>query len=266
MSIKKRKKKNAALKGQAIIGIGLVLVLVFGFYAFKAKQSVIERDGLSLCRLDGSVSRETALVIDATDSFSPTQAMLIKKEIKLLLEESMLDERISLYVLNENVDELNGRFTVCNPGDGSERSEWTSNKRRLYQKWEKLFYKRVIDSVNDLVGENQAKRSPILEMLKYVSVEAMYGSPALEKRIVVVSDMLQHTDQYSHYKIKPNYEGFSETPQAIELRPHLVDVEMDILYVIRPKDMKRQNRGHIRFWESYMASNGGVVSRVKSIN
>lgn len=266
MSFKRRKKKKAAQTGKILLGLGFFIVAVFAVYVIQLKQSVVNRDKITQCRLDGKIARETALVIDATDSFSATQSILVKKEIEAMLETSVVDEKITLFVLGENVSDNIDRFSICNPGDGSDKSELTSNKRMLRQKWEALFYQRVVDAVDNLTGEHNARQSPILEMVKFVSVKTMYDSSALEKRIIIVSDMLHHTQEYSQYRQKPDYKSFEGTSYALGQKPYLSGVDTTILYLVRPQDMVRQNRGHIRFWESYVAANGGIISRVKTIN
>jgi len=266
MSKRISKKKKADQKGKLLLGVGLVLVLIFGYGSFKLNESVVERNPTTLCRQDGHIAKETAVIIDSTDSFSQTQAILVKKEMKALLEEAVVDERVTLYVLGEEIGDDVDRLSVCNPGDGSEKSELFSNKRRLREQWEVSFYQRVVNAVDDLIGEHQAERSPILEMLKLVSVQTMYKSPAPEKQIIIVSDMLHHTQSYSHYRKNANYQSFQETAYSLEQRPYLSGVELNILYLVRPRDMNLQNRGHIKFWESLVTENGGYISRVKIIN
>lgn len=263
---KKRLRKRADSKGQIVFGVGLVVIAAFGFLLFELNQSVVERNESTLCRKDGYVARETAIVIDATDNFSKTQAILVKKELDALLKSSVLDERITLYVLGEKIVEDTERLSVCNPGDGSQKSELTSNKRRLREQWEESFYLRLSDEVDNLIGENRADWSPILEMLKLVSINTMYDSEAAEKRIIFVSDMLHHTKEFSHYEKRPDYESFKETAYHLEQKPHLSDVDLTIFYIVRPRDINLQNRGHVRFWESLTTSNGGRISRVKTIN
>lgn len=266
MSRKRRNRKKAAFKGQLLFGVGILLIAAFSYTIIELNKGIIERDPESMCRTDGEISRDTAVVIDATDSFNQSQALLVKKEIKKAIEESLVDERFTLYVLNEVLGENPDRLSVCNPGDGSKKSELTSNKRRLLKKWQTLFYDKFVNSVDELVGDHVASQSPIMEMIKLVSVKTMYDSSAEQKRIILVSDMLHHTSGYSQYRTASNFNIFKDSAYALEQKPHLSDVNVSILYLIRGKDNKRQNRGHINFWENYILSGGGQISRVKTIN
>lgn len=265
-SIRRRKKKKADQKGWFFLFIGACVLVVLGYFFYDTQANAIKRDPATACRVDGRVTRETAIVIDATDSFSNDQAMLITKEIAQTLSNSMLDEKFTLYVLNESVGKESTMIMGCNAGDGSDANELTSNKRRLKKQWDENFYNKFVKAVEDLVGEHTAKKSPIFEMIKHVSINTMYDSKADSKRIILVSDMLHHTSQYSQYRNNYNFKNFNKSAYALEVRPHLKNVDVEILYVVRAKDKKLQNRGHIAFWEAFVSNAAGQVLRVKSIN
>jgi hypothetical protein len=265
-SVRRRNKKKADQKGLLLLVLCICILAVAGYFFYEANVNVIKRDATSSCRLDGYVSRETAIVMDATDSFSETQAMLITKEIQKTLLEALLDEKFTLYVLNESVGKNSSLVEGCNAGDGSEASELTSNKRRLKKQWNENFYNKFVSEVDNLVGQHSANESPIFEMIKYVSVNTMYDSKADKKRIVLVSDMLHHTAKYSQYSQNRSFKSFENSSYSLEVRPHLRNVDVEILYVVRAKDLKQQNRGHIGFWEAFVSNTGGQVVTVKTIN
>ncbi|QLE86522.1 hypothetical protein FLM48_16495 [Shewanella sp. Scap07] len=265
-SVRRRKKKQADQKGWLLLAVCVCILTVAGYFLYEANANVIKRETVSSCRLDGYVSRETAIVIDATDSFSETQAMLVTKEIQKTLSEALIDEKFTLYVLNESVGKNSSIVEGCNAGDGSEANELTSNKRRLKKQWNENFYNRFVVAVENLVGQHSAKESPIFEMIKFVSVNTMYDSKAENKRIILVSDMLHHTSKYSQYRQNTSFNSFEASSYSLEVRPHLRSVDVEILYVVRAKDRKLQNRGHIGFWEAFVSNAGGQVITVKSIN
>jgi len=243
-----------------------MLIIVLGVAYFQLQDSSIQRDKESMCRVDKVIEKETVIVIDATDSFSNTQSILLEKEISKILNSALIDERFSLYVLSEEVGEESNLVVVCNPGDGRDKSELISNKSRIKRKWETNFYNKLTQSVKSITGQHTSKYSPIMEMIKYASIKGMYGSTAPKKRFIIASDMLHHTREYSQYKQKLNIEKFLKSPYYIEVRPHLESVDIEILYLVRAKDIKLQNRGHISFWESYLTNSGGNLIRVKSMN
>lgn len=266
---KRMRKKQADFKGYFLIVSAVTIIASFVYFFYESQNNVVARLEDSMCRVDEVISRETAFIIDATDYFTTSQALLIKKEIEKVLETSMVDERFTVYVLDEKVNEKDVKepiLSVCNPGDGSDKSEITHNKRRLREQWQNNFYDKVYKSIDGLIGEHTANQSPILEMIKYVSVKTMYQSTADVRRIILVSDMLHHTARYSHYPRIPKFEDFSELPYALEVRPQLENVQIDILYLVRPQDIGRQNRGHIQFWEQFFKAGGGMIHHVMAVN
>jgi hypothetical protein len=266
MMSRRRRQQKADTKGKIILGITVILTIVFIYAGVYLYEPPIKRDDKTACRLDGYVSEETVVVIDATDDFNETQALRVKKEISNMLSDSVLDERFSLYVIDEKAGLENKKFTVCNPGDGAGKSELTYNKRRLKKQGESKFYDRFANSVDELIGNNTASQSPILEMIKLVSINTFLDSKAQSKRLVIVSDMLHHTSELSHYKKNIDYDSFQKTPYAAKMQSILDDVEVSILYILRPSNLNVQNRGHIEFWNRHVQSSNGFVSTVKTVN
>ncbi|OLQ70825.1 hypothetical protein BIT28_15550 [Photobacterium proteolyticum] len=263
---RRNKKKVAKQKGMLITMFAFVIILAFGYIYWDISKNSIIRDSETMCRTDDYISKDTVLLIDATDSFSSSQSIQIEKEVKKILLNASIDDRFSLYVIDDNTDDFKEAFYVCNPGDGSNKSELTSNKRRLKENWEKTFYDRVINSVKELAGTHTSNTSPIIEMIKLASLQTLYSSNADSKEMIIISDMLEHTTKYSHYKNKPNFDEYKRLPYSIEQKPNLDGVDVKVFYLVRTKDRTRQNRGHINFWELLVMDNGGYISNVKVVN
>ncbi len=263
---KRKNKKKQDLQGLLLIFIAVIVVLSVGFAYFQSKSNEITRDKNTLCRNDGLVTVEHVIIIDSTDSFNKTQALMAKKELNSLLDNSSQESRFSLYVINKNIADEKPLLELCNPGDGSDKNEFTSNKRRLLQKWKEGFHNKIINEIDLLIDANIADSSPIMETVKYASVNSFYGSKAQKKKLILLSDLLQHSSSYSHYQENGNYDDFKSLNIANSLTPSLDNVDVEILYLYRTKDSNRQNRKHITFWEHYLTSGGGSLTRVKKLN
>jgi len=269
MSRRVKKKRNSDRWGTVMLVSAAFLAIAIFLYMNNEKQESVSREKSSMCRIDGELSRETVIIIDATDNFSNTQALLVNKEVQSILDNSLVDERFSVYLLGEkinNSDSKNLIISVCNPGDGSDKSALTNNLRRLKKKWEDGFYLKITSTIDDLVGDYSANKSPIMEMIKYASVNSLYGTKAKQSRMILISDMLHFTKNYSQYSEPPIFENFKKLPYSLEVGPQLSQVEVNILYLVRPKDISRQNRGHIEFWNQFVSSHGGKLTKVKRIN
>lgn len=263
MSRRKKQKKSADIQGYVILTCVICILVAGGIYYVKSKSEAIVRNPSDLCREDGFVSRETAIIIDATDDFNESQALIIKKEFEKTLNSALIDERFSLYVINEQLADNKALIVACNAGDGSDKNNLTSNLRRIKKAWKVQFHDKIVNQIDELVGEHEAETSPIMEFIKYVSVETFYSSEAKEKRLILVSDMLHHTRSFSHYT---QTQKFIDSPYSIEVRPYLDNINVEVLYIFRPHHAQLQNRKHIEFWEQYFSQGNGQLTRVKTIN
>ncbi len=263
-----RRRKSKSLNGLFLIIIGVVILAALIGTSVYISTSKVVRNKETMCREDGFISRETALVFDATDNFTPTQKLMIERNIQNILENALEDERFILYVMGADIKKSRERqFVLCNPNDGKDKSALTANVKRLKQQWDELFFNRIMGSVSGTLESNHtANFSPILEMIKYVAIDAMYNSDAKQKRMIIVSDMLQHMPAYSHYRGAANYERFTALPYAQEQAPHLSGVDVTILYLSQPRYQKLQSASHISFWEKHITQNGGNLSRILRVN
>ena len=130
-----RKKSNNNRAGYLIIAVASIVIALFSFTYYRVSSNqVVLMD--NLCREDGIVPRETVLLVDATDSYSESQRDQVLLKINEYIDESLEHERLTLYALNEDPDTFLPTFSICNPGDGEDASEWTENKRQLARTWE----------------------------------------------------------------------------------------------------------------------------------
>ncbi len=265
ISRKRRNKTKKDQQGYLIIFIGAVFVVMFTFFYYEHAANINTRDKVTLCRDDGVVSKETVILVDSTDVFTVSQSMVIKKKIAKVLKNSEIDERFTVYILSEDENGFGKYLSVCNPGDGQDTNELVSNKRKLNKAWEEGFYLKINTAIDGVMKNNSSDKSPIMEMLKFSSIDTMMDSKALNKRIIIVSDMLHHTKEFSHYKNYKKPRDFLNSKYGLLVKPYLNNVELAIYYVNRANSNEIQNRGHILFWEKYVQASGGFISSVVSI-
>lgn len=240
------------------LGVGTVVL----FYIFSAFFSQVERDELTLCRIDRAYPRETALLLDTTGGYSAAQATAISANLNKLLTDSQIDEKFTFYSLGVAPGSYYQNATICNPGDGSDQGDLTVDQASLYAGWQKNFNDRIVSSVNDLVGQQAAEQSPIMEMIQYVSRQISLSPPDTPKRLIIVSNMIHKTPEYSQYGDSLNFNSLAGTAYLDRVQARLAGVEVGILYVLRPQLLGVQNRGHIeQFWRPYVNfSEGSIVS------
>ena len=66
----------------------------------------------------------------------------------------------------------------------------------------------------------------------------------------MVSDMLQNTPGFSHYKGDFEFEKFAKTTYFQKIRSNLRGVEVRAIYLLHTPDL--QTRRNEKFWEDFM--------------
>lgn len=262
-----KKKKKAEFIGYLMIAFTVIVLISGGYYLHHERQQTVLRDKNDNCRVDGLVSKESVLLVDTTDAVNPTQYQAIKNKLESMLENAVVDERISVYTITEDPEKNSPILVTCNPGDGADKSEWTSNKRRLKDNWEKKFKTRLEEAVGEILEADLTKQSPILDAIKSVGVYSFAASKAESKQLVIVSDLLHHTAGLSHYRTpKIAFSKAEDSPYLASVLSNLNGAEIEVLYLTRPKDHARQGRTHLLFWEKYFEKSNGVITKIVNVN
>ncbi len=155
----------------------------------------------------------------------------------------------------------------CNPGDGSDISALTGNPAAVRQRWEESFEQPVENALDAGIETEEAARSPIMEMIQAISVATFpLHATAEPRQLIIISDMLQHTEDYSQYHDPIDFGHIRGAPFFAHLQTDLGGVEVRILYARRPGVEHLQTRRHAEFWAAYIAHMGGTLVSVKPID
>jgi hypothetical protein len=108
--------------------------------------------------------------------------------------------------------------------------------------------------------------SPIMAAIQAIAVQR-YGGRAMEglpKSLVVVSDMIENTPDYSQYRGSVDYPVYRASPASQKYATDLAGAEVTIYYLKRLGAGPADSGAHIRFWSDWVAENGGrLVEAVK---
>ena len=184
------------------------------------------------CPDDGNYPR-TAVLIDATDSLSATQAKAVREEVEGLRRRLGRYEWVGVFVLSEdNLVLPVPEIQKCNPG--SEPNPIYENPELVRRRFETEFRRPIDDAIARLVNATRpSSTSPILEMIRAVALDRNYVSTQ-PRRLIVVSDMLQNVSRYSHYRDRGDFPSWRNTEYAREfLQVSLLGVDVEILYLRR---------------------------------
>lgn len=263
---RRRGRSNSSAGVILIVLVCAVFVLLGGTYVYK-RQNHVAIHPETYCPVAGPKG-VTVLLIDRTDSFNAIQRAALSAEFQSLIASLKKYERLDLYTISpDNPVVLQPEFSLCNPGQGSDLNPLIANPERAMRRWSEAFDKPLDHTLDAALEQTTASRSPILESIQSISITAyrdrlILGKP---KRLIVVSDMLQHSDALSHYGQGANFTSFAASDRYRQVQTDLSGVDIEVLYIHRPTSRSRQGQSHVEFWQRFFHDQGGRLLRVKAV-
>jgi hypothetical protein len=222
-------------------------------------------DKTTMCPAAGPLGH-IVLLVDKTDPLNFTQRQAFSVAMKELVETKVpVGHLLSIFVLGEKFEQSAvPLIELCNPGSDVGKSELSDNLKRLRRQYEERFVRPLEDATKALVAEEPAKASPIFEMLQLAGING-FRKHAVKghKRLVLVSDMLHNTPQFSMYTGPVEFELFETTDYAKRTQAELRDVSVELHYLMTtPRLQTRRNQV---FWERYFERAGARLSEVRRV-
>jgi hypothetical protein len=222
-------------------------------------------DQTTMCPAAGPLGH-IVLLVDKTDPLNFTQRQAFSVAMKELVETKVPEGHLlSIFVLGEKFEQSAvPLIELCNPGSDVGKSELNANLKRLRKKYEERFVRPLEDATKALLAEEPAKASPIFEMLQLVGING-FRKHAVKgpKRLVLFSDMLHNTTQFSMYAGPADFDLYEATDYAKKTRAELKDVEVELHYLMTtPRLQTRRNQV---FWERYFNRAGARLSDVRRV-
>lgn len=260
VSRSRRREKNKAL-GWALGTVGAcILISITGVYSYQnlAKRDVDPSTGCPKDHYDTI----TAVLVDLTDPISPVQAAALKNTLIKVRDAIPKFGRLEIYPLEPTTrSAIEPIFSGCSPGSGRDVvSGWSGNSELADRRWKIMFADRVDHVIEELQNIPPREGSPILEGLQSVAVTAL-GAPlalsAPDKRILIVSDMIHHTPEFSMYQGAPSFDQFKNGQYYRRVRASLREAKVEVSLIVRETRRDVQQPPLYRFWlEMTTASNG----------
>ena len=266
-----RRRNGAGGAGAAIGGIALIFLalaalgsLALFYFSVVPKPKL---DPVSLCPVDGPHGITVVLVDTSDDLPEPTQREILgqlEDQISGLPDYHKLDIRV--------LDIAGGRsrslFSKCNPGDGTGLSEWTDNPRLARMRWVENFRQPAKEAVKHSLASAEAKSSPIMGAIQDIAIDqfSSAASQKVEKKLIVISDMLEFTPLYSQYPGAGNlsYQRFKRSPAYLKFRTDLHEAHVKIEYV-QQTEVTIDSVRHIEFWRDWITDNKGVFDGARRL-
>jgi hypothetical protein len=258
MKYRSRRKQRADLLGWILlVGVGGIVALVLWLY-FKVGSAKPTIDQVTNCPTDGPRSL-TVVLLDATDSLDVVQRTDILERLEDIKDKVPRYGELELFTVVPAGDHLlEAKFAACNPGHGAEINQVYENKTMVERRWKDQFSNKMNDTLTPLLGGRPADTSPILESIQQAAIQS-FAEPKAEtipKQLVIVSDMIQNTAEFSQYSPIMPFERFKDTRYYLKVRADLPDVDVTILLLNRPQNGLGRGAALIKFWKQYFNDAG----------
>jgi len=265
-----RQDKKAKQVRKAIVVLSLLFVVAaaLGAANFYMRRDVRPTDPNTFCPTDGKGPNSvTAILIDRTDSFNPTQMAAIRDRINDVIDHTSKYDRIEIYTVEPTKTELlKPEFSMCNPGRGDDINDWTGNKHLVEERWKTSFDTPLQNLLNVMIGEEEAAISPIMESIQSIAVTDLGAKTTAAKtgsrHLIIISDLIQYVKDYTQYKPVGSFASFRKTPYYQRVQTDLSGIDIDVWYVRRAKTLHLQGEKHLDFWRDYFADQNGTVDKV----
>lgn len=230
--------------------IGTMLASVFGLFAVMAFSQPPALDTETHCRIDRKDPAHTILLIDQSDPFTENDLGWVQEFVDA--EARGLPRYGRLTVMTPNAsDPYDPRvvFSSCSPGSADDANPILSNPRMVEDTWRDTFFQPLSSQINTTLKSKRQPASPLSEALFAAADRADFQRSAADRRIVLVSDLMQHSSEYSFYKSGANYDAFEETKLA-DFTPAMSNVE--VVARIVPRREYDLPLGEVKaFWRAY---------------
>ena len=257
---KQRRTLEVAFGLLALVVVIAIMAGVGYYYGMRPKELQP-----NMCP-DGGPLGHYVLLVDKTDPLSFTQKQAFSRTLHEIIEKRIPEGYLlSVFVLGEDFkDNAAPIAELCNPGTGSTKSEFTANLKKLRRQYEERFVEPLLNHSNELLATQPAKASPIFEMMQLVGINGFRKNDVNgERRLIVMSDMLHNTPQFSLYKGPVEYAAFAESSYGKKTQLELRNVEVELHYLMNSPQL--QTKRNLKFWEDYFNRAGARIVAVRPL-
>ena len=275
-SIKQQKKKIQDRNG--LLGIfGIFLAVGLTTFAYLQFTNPIDKD---FCPINDGPKAVTAIVFDKSEQYSIEQVTDIKtsfeawlsgiepntKKRKIDLSFFAEGNLIQLFVTDQKALEksegLLPEAQMCVPKDFKEAKGWIDNPNLLKEDYQK-FVNKFTSEIENLLQKAEGQ-SPIMEtFVRIANSKSFQAHPTKPHNLFIVSDMLQHSENYSHYRQDEglNWNNFRrKMKDSGFLNVRLKDVKWQVFLAKRQNGIDRnlQRNSLSGFWSKFFSNTGAI--------
>jgi len=260
-----RRRARQTAKGVVLLAVVVTIALCIAGLRWWVGRQRPTLNTATLCPERGPRGL-TVVLIDRTESLSALQAEALRHQLERVKDNLPPLHAIEVYSLvpmSGSLLKASGA-RVCSPP--RPESGLTANPTRAQQLWDTRFSQPLQAVFEALLQPHDEPSSPILESIQSVSVTAFDAvGKDIPRRLIVASDMLQNTAEFSQYQDRRTFVDLRSTAYYSRVRSSLPGVQVQILYVRRHQHATVQGATHVAFWEEYFSDCGATLDSVISL-
>lgn len=209
----------------------------------------------------------TVVLVDTSDELPEPSKRELATYISDLAEDIPTGGLLELRLLDPRSDGGKIIFSNCNPGDGRALNNLTGNPELAKKRWRDMFQNPLQKSIEVALQPIPAQTSPILTTLQRIALDRFTSRAAasVPKTLVIVSDLIEHTPDYSQYHGDLTYERFRKSLAYRKVKTDLHRTSVRIYYVQRKMPTAFDTGAHIRFWLDWVEDNNGRFLDAKKL-
>ena len=245
--------------------IGACVLVIGG--ALGVAQIMLSGSGLderTLCRSSGPIN-VTSILLDLTDPLSRTQQDRLRTIIENEIAASTTDTMITLGVVSEFPNNWGAKYAKCKPATGADANPIYENPTQIAERYNQEFLTPIKQLIDETLTSAAENKSPIMEALQSLIAETPdFTTVPGQKKVVVVSDMLQNSDELSFYRSQ-GWDYFVSRNGEGRLARSLSNVNVEILRIPRSGGNTPSPALVDDFWARYFDLQGSRAPRVSSL-
>lgn len=241
--------------------IALMLTSVFGLFAAAAMNQPPATDEETGCRLDRQDPSHTIVLVDQSDPFNATDVAWVRALLEDEARALPKFGRLTLSVPNaaSSYDPVTV-WTGCSPGSAAAANPIFQNPKMIEQAWQAKFHKPLMAGAETVLIDNVAPNSPLMEAMFTLGDRPDFQDNVPARRLILVSDLMQHSKEFSMYKTGTAWEAFEGSP-LMDMRPGLEGVE--VVARVVPRQEYALPLGEVKaFWQRWFKGTGAVYGSV----
>jgi hypothetical protein len=266
-----------------VVGIAILIVVSLAtlgavsagiLLTIREEPAKAEKLATDPCPINPSeMTAHTLVLVDATEGFEPVRQERIKRLINMLRTDLPPGGRITITsVYSDEYPYYPKEWgTTCRPV----RDQIAQSKFQ-YDSQVNTFNTSINRELSALVGQDEAPISPIFETLSYLSQRPDFSNEIPNRRLVVISDLLQHMPVRGNRRLGYTLIQASSHPADFESvrqsdyfqtipDPDWTNTNIE-LYMVRHERWQRYQAADTqKFWEQYFGAFGEANLNWKSL-